>query len=238
MIEQLRLADGTRLPLPAPGQRLALAGGPEGSTAPGGASAVAEVESDPPGAWLFVHDPSVGAVVNGRPVQSLAWLHAGDRVCLGNLAFDLLGRPPATEVPPVRSFVLRRRGGSGAGSVLEGPLQSFDPEGQPVSAAAAALSVSFSGGCVAVQPGAVQAWLNGHPLAGQAALAPGDQLQVARARYLVEVLPEPVPEPVTRRLPAAEAMPEPAPAGSASGLGWLVLLAALLAAVIAALIYI
>lgn len=224
MIEQLRLADGTLLPLPEPGQRLALAG--------------AELESDPPGAWLTVLDAGAGVVVNGRPVQSLAWLHAGDRVCVGNIGFDLLGPPPPETTLPVRSFLLRRRGGAGAGSLVDGPVLSFDGEGQPVSAAAAALTVALSGGRLGVRSAGAPAWLNGRPLESEAVLVPGDQLRIGRARYLVEALPEPAPEPVTRRLPAADAAPVAAAGGNASGLGWLVLLAAVLAVAIALLIYV
>lgn len=223
MIEQLRLADGTQMPLPPPGQRLALA--------------AAELESDPPGAWLTVLDAGAGVVVNGRPVQALAWLHAGDRVCVGSLAFDLLGAPPPDTALPVRSFLLRRRGGAGAGSLMDGPVLSFDGEGQPVSAAAAALTVALSGGRIGVAGTGAPAWLNGHPLASDAVLVPGDQLRIGRARYLVEALSEPMPEPVTRRLPVADPAP-PATGGNASGLGWLILLAAVLAALIAALIYV
>lgn len=137
----------------------------------------------------------------------------------------------------MRSFLLRRRGGAGAGSLVDGPVLSFDGEGQPVSAAAAALTVALSGGRIGVRSAGVPAWLNGHPIESEVALAPGDQLRIARARYLVEALPEPVPEPVTRRLPAADAAPATA-GGNARGLGWLILLAAVLAALIAVLIYV
>lgn len=238
MIEQLRLADGTLLPLPAPGQRLALAAsGREGVAGPGQAAGGVGLEPDPAGAWLVVDDAGADVVVNGRPVRALAWLHAGDRVCVGSLAFDLLGPAPAALRPPVRSFVLRRRGGSGAGSLLDGPVVSLDAEGQPVSAAAGALEVSLSGGHLGVRADGVPVWLNGHRLEGAAALAPGDQLRVGRARFLVEALPEPAAEHVTQRLAAAPALPAAQLAGNASGLGWMVLLAAVLAALIAALIY-
>jgi hypothetical protein len=205
---------------------------------------LAELSRNGPDAWLCVleTDPPVG--LNGRPVQSLARVLPGDRVCFGAFCVDLLGEELAGRRPgrPAQSFALRARGGIGSGELHHGPALYFDADGHIVSAAAGGVSLMLVGDEIRLDPGSLPVRINGHAVTTPIRLEGGDQLQIGPRRFMVEALNAFALEQATQRVPAISlgdlesALPASV-TGDRGGLWWLIAMAAVIAAAIAALLY-
>lgn len=196
--------------------------------------------------WLQVLADDAHVGVNGRPVQRLSRLRAGDRVCFGSFCVDLV----TTERPmdarlDVADFFLRVRNGAGSGNVHCGPVLHLDKEGEVVSAAAGVVGLILADGAVRLDPDGAALRLNGSPVSGEVITVDGDQIQLGQRRYIVETLAAPPVESVTQRL-SADAVPVLAdtladasakPATQTGGLWGLILLAAVIAAGVAILLY-
>jgi hypothetical protein len=208
-------------------------------TMPGVPGELAALVRDGDEAWLqvFASEPQVG--VNGRPVQALARLQVGDRVCLGALCLDLAGAEPQARasVAGIESFALRVRGGRGSGGLLHGPVLHLDREGAEVSAAAGAVGLILADGRLRLVPGEAQVRVNGHRVDADLVLQADDQLQVGPRRYQVEIIGTPAPESVTARLPAYAEAGDGSARGESGGSWWLIGIAAVIAAAVAALLY-
>lgn len=198
-------------------------------------------------AWLQVLASEAHVGVNGRPVQRLSRLRAGDRICFGSACVDLVasGRqaPAGTQVA---DFFLRVRSGARSGSVHRGPALHLDAEGEVVSAAAGVVGLVLADGVVRLDPNGARVRLNGLPVNAEVTTLDGDQIQLGQRRYIVETLAAPPPEMVTQRLSdgavpvvadtQAQLPVAPAPHAN-SGLWGLILLAATIASGVAVLLY-
>lgn len=242
----LQCPEGQRLTLDASG--LAVGGGADCAVALRGTGVpdrLALLVWEYGDAWLRVSAAEPPVAVNGRPVQSLARLHAGDRVCFGAFCIDLLGRQAEDDpqVDPIEAFVLRARGGGGSGAVLAGPVLHLDAGGEVVSAAAGVVALIRSQNRVELTAAADSARVNGWPVSGPVTLLPGDQLQIGARRFQLEVIATPAVDfegSAPDESIEARSEPETEPTSETSesyGLWWLIALSALLAAAISALLY-
>lgn len=198
-------------------------------------------------AWLQVPTSEVHVGVNGRPVQRLARLRAGDRICFGSVCVDLVASGRQERVgSDVADFFLRVRSGAGSGSVHRGPVLHLDTEGHVVSAAAGVVGLILADGSVRLDPSGARVRLNGLSVEDEVTAVDGDQIQLGQCRYIVETLAAPPPEMITQRLPDGavprvtdtdeDASAVPA-AHTSSGLWGLILLAAVIASGVAVLLY-
>lgn len=196
--------------------------------------------------WLQVLADEAHVGVNGRPVQRLSRLRAGDRVCFGSCCVDLVTtQAPERSGLDVARFFLRVRNGAGSGNVHCGPVLHLDRDGEVVSAAAGVVGLILADGAVRLDPDGAPLRLNGNPVRGEVIVVDGDQIQLGQRRYIVETLAAPPPESVTLRL-AEDAVPVVAdtvdaasapPATQTSGLWGLIVLAAVIAGAVAILLY-
>lgn len=195
--------------------------------------------------WLQVLAEDAHVGVNGRPVQRLSRLRAGDRICFGGTCIDLVRPERPGPAGRVADFFLRVRNGPRSGNVHRGPVLHLDEEGEVVSAAAGRVGLVLADGAVRLAPNGTRLRLNGVPVTGEVVAVDGDQIQIGQRRYLVETLDAPQECDVPTQRMAVQVGPDadgndagtrPA-AGHASGLWGLVLLAALIASGVAVLLY-
>lgn len=218
------------------------------------APALLQLCNDRRGIWLTVNEGMRGVHVNGRPVQQVAMLRAGDSIHADGsellLYADDDGRtlPPST--PPVRDpagnlrMVLR-----GVGGPYHGRSISLDRPRRVGSAAAADLRLEGAGiaaehalleagnGQALLRHAAADVLVNGRPVR-QAVLHSGDQIAFGvQHRFVLEGPPPPVPG-AARMAPPGEADAPPAPPRRrwSQGVPWLLLAALLLAAALTALL--
>src|SRR5690606_32153525 len=135
---------------------------------------------------VLVTDSLVG--VNGRPVQHLSRLRAGDRICFGSSCVDLVAGEGCAPTGTVADFFLRVRNGARSGTVHRGPVLHLDAEGEVVSAAAGVVGLILADGVVRLDPNGAGVRLNGLPLTAEVVTVDGDQLQIGQRRYIVETL--------------------------------------------------
>ncbi len=216
--------------------------------------ALLQLCNDRRGVWMTVNEGMRGVHVNGRPVQQVAMLRAGDSIhadgseLLLYAANDDRALPPST--PPVRDpagnlrMVLR-----GVGGPYHGRCISLDRPRRVGSAAAADLRIEGAGiaaehalleagnGLALLRHAAADVLVNGRPVR-QAVLHSGDQIVFGvQHRFVLEGPPLPAPEP-PRTAPSTEADAPPAPPRRrwTQGVPWLLLAALLLAAALTALL--
>lgn len=243
---QLQCPDGRRLPLAADVDTLVGASGQAQVKLPSPPERCALLHRNDNDVWLQVLTDDAQVGVNGRPVQRLSRLRAGDRVCFGGYCVDLLvNERPATACSEVADFFLRVRNGAQSGTVFRGPVLHLDGEGAVVSAAAGTIGLILADGAVRLDAGGGGVRLNGCPVTDEVVVTDGDQIQVGQRRYIVETLAAPPPELVTQRLPESD-MPDtsdpalntrPVPSSQTGGLWGLILLAAVIASGVAILLY-
>lgn len=157
------------------------------------------------GAWLTVPQGAT-VVLNARPVKRIAYLRAGDLVCLGGVQVRVeASRPPdePPEVPPSRRRLEDAALPRAALRGLSGPWfgRSAPIAGPRVLGRGAASDIRLDGagildrhaqvdiefGKVVVRTLAAGATLrvNGHPVRA-ATLGPGDQIEIAEHRFALE----------------------------------------------------
>ena len=224
--------------------------GPVGADAP----ALLQLCNDRRGIWLTVNEGMRGVHVNGRPVQQVAMLRAGDSIhaegseLLLYAANDDRTQPPPG--PPLRDpagslrMVLRGIGGAHHGRCI-----SLDRSRRIGSAASADVRIEGSGiarehavleagnGCAMLRHAAGDVLVNGRPVR-QALLHSGDQIAFGvQHRFVLEGPPPPSPGSA-RSGPSSEAdaPPEPPRRRWTQGVPWLLLAALLLAAALTALL--
>lgn len=218
------------------------------------ASALLQLCNDRRGIWMTVNEGMRGVHVNGRPVQQVAMLRAGDSIhadgseLLLYAANDDRALPPS--MPPARDpvgnlrMVLR-----GIGGPYHGRCISLDRPRRVGSAAAADLRIEGTGiapehalleagnGFAVLRHAAADVRVNGRPVR-QAVLHSGDQITFdVRHRFVLEG-PPPATASTVRTAPPSEADTPPAPPRRrwTQGVPWLLLAALLLAAALAALL--
>lgn len=210
--------------------------------------------NDRRGIWMTVNEGMRGVHVNGRPVQQVAMLRAGDSIhadgseLLLYAANDDRVLPPST--PPVRDpagnlrMVLR-----GVGGPYHGRCISLDRPRRVGSAAAADLRIEGAGiaaehalleagnGLTLLRHAAAEVLVNGRPVR-QAILHSGDQIVFGvQHRFVLEGPPPPAPGTATTAAPSeADAPPAPPRRRWTQGVPWLLLAALLLAAALTALL--
>ncbi|MCK9488428.1 MAG: hypothetical protein M0Q42_03315 [Xanthomonadales bacterium] len=142
----------------------------------------------------------------------------------------------------VDTFALRSRNGGNNGSLHAGPVLHLDGQGDLVSACSSVVELSLSEPGLRLDPGQVQAWVNGHLIGGQVRIGKGDQLRIGSRRYQVETWQH----GATAALPPDQPEDLPATACDADGQGagarpggsliWLIGVAAVLAAALTGLL--
>lgn len=240
----LQCPDGRRLTLAADVDMLVGAAGNAQLKLPALPDRCALLQRRGDDVWMQVLATDTQVGVNGRPVQHLSRLRAGDRVCFGSSCIDLVaaGRGvPGTDT--VADFFLRVRNGARSGNVHRGPVLHLDDHGEVVSAAAGVVGLILVEGSVRLDPNGSAIRLNGTPLKETVTVVDGDQLQIGQRRYIVETLAAPPPEQATQRLEVDDiplvadvASARPA-AQQAGGLWGLIVLAAVIAGAVAILLY-
>lgn len=185
-----------------------VANGAKAVVLPGIAALHAQVAAGRRGCWLTVPAGISGVHLNGRPVKRLAFLRAGDLLCLGDIRLQLEGDP---EPPLVRDVpkagarpdestfgsakaVLRGLSGAWFGKTLPlatprtiGSGKACDVRLDSPDLAEKHCSIEISGDQVLLRALSERssARVNGYPVR-DAILAPGDQLQIAEHRFLLE----------------------------------------------------
>src|SRR5690606_14023760 len=117
--------------------------------------------------WLQVLAEDAHVGVNGRPVQRLSRLRAGDRICFGGTCIDLVRPERPGPAGRVADFFLRVRNGPRSGNVHRGPVLHLDEEGEVVSAAAGRVGLVLADGAVRLAPNGTRLRLNGVPVTGE-----------------------------------------------------------------------
>ena len=239
----LQSPNGERWPLP-PGQVLEIGLDANGALVLAGPAVIqrlASLSADGREAWLTVTAGKLSTCVNGRPIQCMARLLAGDRICFGDTCLDVIGAAPGdhNDAEPANTYALRRRSGIGSGNLTQGGLIHLDRQGEPVSAAGGVVGLVLAEGSVYLDPGDAEVRVNGHRVHAEVSLTDGDNIQVGRQRYTLEVYRSPVfdmPAAPEEAEHAFTASPMPVRRGQ-HGLWWLLVAAAGTAAVLAGLLY-
>lgn len=252
---RLRFCDGSQPDLPLDAGIHALGRTPAGLGPVGlDAPALLRVSNDRRGIWLTVTEDRLGVHVNGRPVQQVAMLRAGDSIhtqgceLLLYAANDDRDRAPAATVrDPAGNLRLALRG---VGGPHHGRSLSLDKPRKVGSAAGADLRIEgagiapehalleASGGQAMLRRAAADVLLNGRPVR-EAVLRSGDQIVFgAQHRFVLEGPPPSVPLPAPRTQPQADAdAPVVAPDRRwIQRVPWLLVTAGLLAAALSALL--
>ncbi|TLX21430.1 MULTISPECIES: FHA domain-containing protein [Thermomonas] len=251
----LRFCDGRQPDLPLePGVhalgRTAVGLGPVAADGP----ALLQLCNDRRGIWMTVTEGMRGVHVNGRPVQQVAMLRAGDSIHADGSELLLYAanddRTPSPSTSAVRDpagnlrMVLR-----GVGGPYHGRCISLDRPCHVGSAAAADLRIEGAGiaaehalleagnGQALLRNAAADVLVNGRPLR-QAVLHSGDQIAFGvQHRFVLEGPPPPAAEqPRTAPPTEADAPPVPPRRRWTQGVPWLLLAALLLAAALTALL--
>ncbi|MCO5055888.1 FHA domain-containing protein [Thermomonas sp.] len=210
-----------------------------------------QLSNDRRGIWLTVAEPLRGVHVNGRPIQQLAMLRAGDCIHVAGRKLLLLAEVdsrPATEIAPPQDpaasvrLVLRGVGGRhhGRSISLDRPCRigsagdaELRIEGHGILPQHALVEVDNGQVLLHAQADTVQ--VNGRTVR-EAVLLGGDQLAFSpQHRFVLEAPPAPVPLP-HRDARDLDAAPAPPPRGWASRVPWLLVAAALLAVGLSALL--
>lgn len=218
------------------------------------APALLRLSNDRRGIWLTVIDGLQGVHVNGRPVQQLALLRAGDSIHVNDcellLQASIDGRdrmPPASVRDPTGNLRLALRG---IGGPHHGRSLSLEQPRRIGSAANADLRIEGAGiapehalleasnGQAILRQAAADILVNGQPVR-QALLRSGDQLVFGmQHRFVLEGPPPaatPAPHPSLR--PEADAPPHPPSRRHwTQHVPWLLVTALLLAASLSALL--
>lgn len=210
-----------------------------------------QLSNDRRGIWLTVADQLRGVHVNGRPIQQIALLRAGDCIHVAGRKLLLLSdvdarlatetAPPQDPAASVR-VVLRGIGGRHHGRsisldrpCLVGSAADSDLriEGHGILPQHATIEVNNGQVLMHAMSDAVQ--VNGQAVR-EAVLHGGDQIAFCpQHRFLLEAPPAPVPLP-RRADPALDAAPMPPQHGWASRIPWLLVAALLLASGLSALL--
>lgn len=221
-----------------------------------GARSLLDFSFDERGVWLHVAESGHGVHVNGRPVQSLALLHAGDRIHWEGSEMQLvdagervpLGAPPVVETALAGKWpkpLLRGIGGPNHGRSFVIPPRLRVGEGDAdiridgVSGVIAELGCDADGCWLNVLDGEAGVLLNGQRVLSTR-LRGADQLAFrSDHRYLLEqssapAIPADVSDPGGD---GTEASLAPVRAQSRKKISWLLLAAMLIAAVLAALLW-
>ncbi len=210
-----------------------------------------QLSNDRRGVWLTVADQLRGVHVNGRPIQQVAMLRAGDCIHVAGRKLLLLSdvdTKPTTEIAPPQDpaasvrVVLRGVGGRhhGRSISLDRPCRVGNAadadlriEGHDVLPQHAMIEESNGQVLLHAMNDAVQ--VNGRAVR-EAVLHGGDQIAFSpQHRFLLEAPPAPVPLP-RRADPDLDAAPIPPQHGWASRIPWLLVAAVLLAAGLSALL--
>lgn len=160
------------------------------------------------GSWLTVPQNAT-VIVNARPVKRIAYLRAGDLVCLGGVqvrveagdppaalpdALPTSRRRPAEEPPGVAKAVLRGLSGPWFGrsialsvprSLGRGAGMDVRLEGPGLQDRHALVDIEDGKVALRVQSAAASVRVNGHHVRS-AVLAPGDQIEIGEHRFAVE----------------------------------------------------
>lgn len=225
----------------------------EGRLAPVAAAAdtpwLLQLSNDRRGIWMAVAEGLHGVHVNGRPVQQVAMLRAGDCIHVDGrsllLYADVDTSPAIDSAPPqdpaasVR-LVLRGVGGRHhgrsvslvrpcrIGSAADADLQIEGGDIQGLHAVIEAVN-----GQVLLRDTAADVQVNGQPVR-TAVLHGGDQIVIGkRHRFVLEAPPTPVP---LSSHPDPDVAPPPPQRGWARRIPWLLVAALLLAAGLSALL--
>lgn len=250
----LRFCDGRQPDLPLEPGVHALGRTPAGlGPVEAEAPALLQLCNDRRGIWMTVNEGMRGVHVNGRPVQQVAMLRAGDSIHADGSELLLYAasetRTLPTSAPPARDpagnlrMVLR-----GVGGPHHGRCISLDRPRRVGSAATADLRIEGPGiaaehavleagnGHAALRHAATDVLVNGRPVR-QAILHSGDQIVFGvQHRFVVEG-PPPAPDaPRTAPFTEADAPPAPLRRRWTQGVPWLLLTALMLAAALTALL--
>lgn len=206
------------------------------------------------GVWLTLAENMRGVHVNGRPVQQVAMLHAGDSIHVDGrelLLFAPAGERAPLPAVPVRDpatslrWALRGIGGPHHGRSLSlaqprrigsAPQSDLCLDGKGIATEHALIEADSSQ--AVLRHAGADVLLNGLPVR-QAILRSGDQLMFGtQHRFVLEGPPTATIAPPLQAFTQSEA--DPAPAAPARGwtqrVPWLLLTALLLAAALAALL--
>ena len=250
----LRFCDGRQPDLPLEPGVHALGRTPAGlGPVEAEAPALLQLCNDRRGIWMTVNEGMRGVHVNGRPVQQVAMLRAGDSIHADGSELLLYAtdddRALPSSTPPLRDaagnlrMVLR-----GVGGPYHGRCISLDRPRRVGSAATADLriegagiaaehAVLEAGNCHAVlRHAAADVLVNGKPVR-QAVLYSGDQIAFGVQHRFVLEGPPPTPGTAATAAPSeADAPPAPPRRRWTQGVPWLLLAALLLAAALTALL--
>ena len=209
--------------------------------------------NDRRGIWMTVADGMRGVHVNGRPVQQVAMLRAGDSIHVDGAELLLQGAPSATataapgeasrELAANLRLVLRGIGGPHHGRSLSldaprriGSAADADIRIQGERIAAEHAVIEARDGQVVLRDAADDVIVNGHRTR-QAVLRNGDQVAFGvQHRFVVEAPPPALPSP-PHRIPATDAHlpPEAMRPHWTHRVPWLLIAALVLAAALFAL---
>lgn len=256
---RLRFTDGDQPDLPLGAGVHALGRLPSGLGPVGGEQSwLLQLCNDRRGIWMTVADELRGVHVNGRPVQHVAMLRAGDSIHVdGNELLLIASNDGHTALPAAATqrdpignlrLVLRGVGGAhhGRSISLEKPLKigragnaDIRIDGPGIAEHHAVIEVV--NGQAVLREADTDVLVNGQRLR-QAALHPGDQIAFdVQHRFVLEGPPPPVPGPSpSERLRAAHADTDEAPIAPRKSwlqrMPWLLIAAILLAAGLSALL--
>lgn len=210
-----------------------------------------QLSNDRRGLWLTVAEQVRGVHVNGRPIQQVAMLRAGDCIHVAGRQLLLLSEVdtrPATEIAPPQDpvasvrLVLRGVGGRHHGRSISldrpcrigsAPDSELRIEGHGILPQHAVVEGSNGQVLLHAHGDAVQ--VNGQPTR-EAVLHGGDQITFGpQHRFVLEAPPAPVPLP-QKFDPELDAAPVPPRHGWANRIPWLLVAAALLAIGLSALL--
>lgn len=221
-----------------------------------GARSLLDFSFDARGVWLHVAESGHSVHVNGRPVQSLALLHAGDRIHWEGSEMQLVDASERADLPVCPALVeaaanhwpkplLRGVCGPNHGRSFVIAPQLRVGEGDAdiridgANGALAELGADADGSWINVLDGDAEVLLNGQPVRS-ARLRGGDQLVFGSDhRYLLEQSSAPLAPAHTNAASSDEiaAASTPVRGESRNNISWLLLAAMLIAAALAALLW-
>lgn len=250
---RLRFCDGSQPDLPLDTGVHALGRTPTGlGPVADPAPSLLRVCNDRRGIWLSVTEGMRGVHVNGRPVQQVAMLRAGDSIHVDGSELLLYAMPDGTTPPPPAS--MRDPAGNlrlalrGVGGPHHGRSLSLDRPRRIGSAADADLRIDGAGiaavhavidavnGQAMLRDAAADVLVNGRAVRG-AVLRSGDQILFAVPhRFVLEGPPVSYAAPPAQAQRDADAPPPPPHRGWVQRVPWLLVTAVLLAAALSALL--
>lgn len=252
---RLRFCDESQPDL-AVGSGVHALGGVDGRLGPVDADApwLLQLCNDRRGVWLTVADGMHGVHVNGRPVQQVAMLRAGDRIHAGGSELLLLAasdhRPPVPQAAsrdPLGNLrlVLRGVGGPHHGRSLSleqprriGSAANADLRIEGAGIATEHAVVEVANGQAVLRHAGADVLVNGHPVR-EAVLRNGDQIVFGMQHRFVLEAPPPAavfPARAPAQADADAPPPEPPRRGWMQRVPWLLVTAVLLAGALSALL--